>query len=176
MAGQTVAMTRRISDITGTYVIQDVSVGGYTLTASATGYQSSSQEVTVASGETTTANFTLEPVTTPTPTPTVTATPESCDVATAITSSSSTITVEKGNSTTVTITVTGVNGCAVVDDTIKASVNDSSTTTVSPSKVKTDANGRVTFTITGNNNGSAKVTFKESTANLKTKATVSVTK
>ena len=157
-------------------MIQDVPVGEYTLTASATGYEPSLRDVTVESGETTTANFALEPVTTPTITPIVTATPELCDVATAITSSSSTVTVAKGNSTTVTVTVTGANGCAVVDDTVKASVNNSSIATVTPSKVKTDANGQATFTITGNKKGSAKVTFKDKTANLKTKTEVNVTK
>ncbi|HHT9128031.1 MAG TPA: hypothetical protein ACFYEE_04630 [Candidatus Wujingus californicus] len=42
--------------------------------------------------------------------------------------------------------------------------------------MKTDANGQATFTITGNKKGSAKVTFKETSANLKTKTTVNVTK
>ncbi|HHT9148611.1 MAG TPA: Ig-like domain-containing protein, partial [Candidatus Wujingus californicus] len=104
----------------------------------------------------------------------VTATPVSCDVATAITSSSSTVTVAKGNSTTVTVTVTGANGCALVGDTVKASVNNSSIATITPSKAKTDADGQATFTITGNKKGSAKVTFKEKTASLKTKTTVNV--
>ncbi|MDO8094963.1 MAG: Ig-like domain-containing protein, partial [Candidatus Brocadiales bacterium] len=164
-----VATTSTINGITGAYVIQDVSVGEYTLTASAAGYESISRDVTVESGETTTANFALEPVTTPTatqtatatetptPTATATATPESCDVATAITSSSSTVTVTKGDSTTVTVTVTGADGCAVVNDTVKATSNDTSIATVSPSKAKTNADGQATFTITGNKKGSAKV-------------------
>jgi len=151
------------------------------LTASATGYQSSSQDVKVASGETTTANFALEPVTTPTttatatPTPTATATvtPVSCDVATAISAPTS-VTVVKGNSTTVTITVTGADGCMVANDKVKATSNNTSIATVSPSKATTDANGQATFTITGNKKGSAKITFKEKTANLKTKTTVNV--
>ena len=182
MIGQTVATTGTVNGITGAYVIQDIPIGEYTLTASATGYQSSSQDVTVASGETTTANFALGPVTTPTPTatatetPTPTATPVSCDVATAITSSSSTVTVTKGNSTTVTVTVTGANGCAVANDTVKATSNNTSIAIVSPAKAKTDANGQATFTITGSKKGSAKVTFKETTANLKTKVKVQVTK
>jgi len=314
--GQTVATTRTVNGITGVYVIQDVPVGEYTLTASATGYETTSQDVTVESGETTTVNFALEPLATPTPTPTVTATPVaecnakemtaspseltvqtggtdtitiivtgkdgclvegdrvkaslqkgkniievspleqvtdengqavftvtskgkegyaeikfrdldaegvktkadvnvvetlptptltptatatktptptatktptptatatatatpvSCDVATAI-SAPSTATVTKGSSTSVTVTVTGANGCAVANDTVKATSNDASIATVSPSKVKTDANGQATFTITGSKKGSAKITFKESTANLKTKTTVDVTK
>jgi len=179
--GQIAATTATLNGITGAYVIQDIPIGEYTLTASATGYQSSSQDVKVASGETTTANFALEPVTTPTttatatPTPTATATvtPVSCDVATAISAPTS-VTVVKGNSTTVTITVTGADGCMVANDKVKATSNNTSIATVSPSKATTDANGQATFTITGNKKGSAKITFKEKTANLKTKTTVNV--
>ena len=121
-----------------------------------------------------TATVTATP--TPTVTPTKTPTPVSCDVATAITSSSSIVTVAKGNSTTVTVTVTGANGCRVANDTVGVSWNNRSIATVSPSKQKTNASGQATFTITGNKNGSAKVTFKETTANRKTKTTVKVTK
>jgi hypothetical protein len=64
----------------------------------------------------------------------------------------------------------------VVGDTVKATSNNTGIATVSPSKAKTDASGQATFTITGNKKGSAKVTFKEKTANLKTKTTVTVTK
>lgn len=74
------------------------------------------------------------------------------------------------------MTVTCVNGYAIVDNKVKASVNDSSVATVSPSKMKTDANGRATFMVTGNKKGSAKVTFKEFTVNLKTMTTVEVGK
>jgi M6 family metalloprotease-like protein len=113
---------------------------------------------------------------TPTATATATATPVSCDVATAITSSPSAVTVTKGDSTEVSVTVTGADGCAVVDDKVKATTNDTSIATVSPSKLKTNANGQATFTITGKKKGSAKVTFKEKTANLKTKVSVKVVK
>ena len=74
------------------------------------------------------------------------------------------------------MTVTGEDGCAVVGDKVKATSNNTSIATVSPSKVKTDANGQATFTITGNKKGSAKVKFRESTANLKTKVSVKVVK
>ncbi|HHT9148005.1 MAG TPA: carboxypeptidase regulatory-like domain-containing protein, partial [Candidatus Wujingus californicus] len=302
---QTVATTGTMNNITGVYVIQDVPVGEYTLTASATGYESSSQDVTVASGETTTANFALEPVTTPTPTatatptvtptvtitptpveeckakgmtaspseltvqtggtdtititvtgkegclvegdrvkaslqkgkniievspseqvtdengkavftvtskgkegnaaikfedldaggvkvkvdvnvvetlptptatPTITTTPTpaACELAAEISANPSSLTITKGDSETITVMVTGEDGCAVVNDTVKASVNDSEVISISPVKTKTDADGQATFTITGNAKGSAKVTFKESTANLKTKITVNV--
>ena len=82
----------------------------------------------------------------------------------------------KGDSTTVTVTVTGEDGCRVANDTVKATSNNTGIATVSPSKATTDANGQATFTITGNAKGSAKVTFKERTAELKTKTTVDVTK
>ncbi len=52
----------------GSYTIYDVPAGQYTVTASATGYESSVQSVTVVEGETSTADFTLTPLTT---TPTV---------------------------------------------------------------------------------------------------------
>ncbi|HHT9142283.1 MAG TPA: Ig-like domain-containing protein [Candidatus Wujingus californicus] len=172
------------TDSSGNYTFNDVEAGTYIVAVTANGYEQDARNVKVVANQTVTADFALQPEATPTPTATATATktatptatPVSCDVATAITSSSSTVTVTKGNSTTVTITVTGANGCAVVDDTVKASVNNSSIATVTPSKAKTDANGQATFTITGNKKGSAKVTFKESTANLKTKTTVNVTK
>lgn len=53
----------------GSYVMQ-VAANTYTLTASASGYQSASQPVTVSALSTTTASFSLTPVATPTPTPT----------------------------------------------------------------------------------------------------------
>ncbi|OHB45430.1 MAG: hypothetical protein A2Y13_02955 [Planctomycetes bacterium GWC2_45_44] len=132
--------------------------------------------VTPTQTPTATVTATPTPTATKTPTPTATPTPVSCNIATAITSSSSTVTVAKGNSTTVTITVTGAGGCRVESDTVSASSSDRSVATVSPSKATTNASGQATFTIRGSQKGSAKVTFKESTANLKTKVQVKVTK
>lgn len=45
----------------GSYSITDVAAGSYTCTASATGYHSKSQSVSVSSGETTVADFVLRP-------------------------------------------------------------------------------------------------------------------
>ncbi|MDO8132507.1 MAG: Ig-like domain-containing protein, partial [Candidatus Brocadiales bacterium] len=87
-----------------------------------------------------------------------------------------TATVTKGSSTTVTVTVTGADGCAVVGDKVKATSNNTAIATVSPSKVTTDANGQAVFTINGLKKGSAKVTFTEASAKLKTKTKVTVTK
>jgi len=98
----------------------------------------------------------------------------SCGVATAITSSPSEFTIPWGDNTEVTVTVTGEDGCAVIGDKVKATSNNTHIATVSPSKVTTNANGQATFTIAGNAKGSAKVKFRESTANLRTKVNVEV--
>lgn len=50
------------TDSNGNYTISDVPPGTYTVTASAAGYQSASQTVTVQEGQTSTANFALSPV------------------------------------------------------------------------------------------------------------------
>jgi len=50
-----------ITGVNGDYTIDDVPVGTYTVTASAAGYDDDSQSVTVIAGETSTADFTLEP-------------------------------------------------------------------------------------------------------------------
>ena len=46
----------------GNYTISDLPQGTYTTTTSASGYQDASQTVTVAAGETSTANFSLNPI------------------------------------------------------------------------------------------------------------------
>jgi len=50
----------------GTYTLAGLPVDSYTVTASATGYESASQEVTVSADTTTTVDFALSPTTTPT--------------------------------------------------------------------------------------------------------------
>ncbi|HXJ89042.1 MAG TPA: malectin domain-containing carbohydrate-binding protein [Candidatus Binatia bacterium] len=55
----TVASTSVITDTNGNYLFPNVPTGSYTVTASYPGYQSGSQVVTVSSGSTTTANFSL---------------------------------------------------------------------------------------------------------------------
>ena len=145
-------------------------MGSYAVVADATGYSRSLADnvvapVTVADGETTQADLSLTPI----------APPPTCDIATAISAPAS-VAVTKGTSTEVIVTVTGEDGCAVVGDKVKATSNNTGIATVSPSRATTDANGQATFTITGNAKGSAKVTFKEDTADLKAKTTVDVTK
>ena len=159
--GDIIAITT--TNAQGTYAFQDVDCGSYAVTADATGYEyAMTAPVTVVADQTTQADYSLTPI-------------ASCDIATAISVPAS-VTVTKGASTEVIVTVTGEDGCAVVGDKVKATSNNTSIATVSPSKVTTDANGQATFTITGNAKGSAKVTFKERTADLKTKTTVDVTK
>lgn len=51
------------TDSSGNYTISDVAPGTYTITASTTGYQSSSKNVNVQENTTSTANFSLSPVT-----------------------------------------------------------------------------------------------------------------
>jgi len=50
------------SNSSGAYVISDVPPGNYTVTASADGYEISSETITVTAGETKTLDFTLKPV------------------------------------------------------------------------------------------------------------------
>jgi len=50
-----------ITDVNGDYTIADVPEATYAVTASAAGYDDDSQSVTVIAGETSTADFTLEP-------------------------------------------------------------------------------------------------------------------
>ncbi len=176
-AGDIISTTK--TNAQGGYAFQAVPVGSYGVAADATGYARSPADnieapVTVVSGETTRADFALLPIGA-TPTPTPTPTPVTCDVAAAIDAPAS-VALVKGESTEVTVTVTGEDGCAVVGDKVKATSKDTGIATVSPSKVTTDANGQATFTITGTGKGSAKITFKESTADLKAKTTVDVTK
>jgi len=108
---------------------------------------------------------------------TPTAPPVTCDVATSIqTSPSGEITIVKGEGDTITVAVLGADNCAVAGATVKASSNDTSKVTVDPKKTTTNAQGLAQFTVTGKKKGSAKVKFKESTAGLKAKVKVTVTK
>ena len=103
--------------------------------------------------------------------------PVTCDVATSIqTSPSGEMTIVKGAEDTITVAVRGANNCAVSGDKVRASSNDTSKVKVSPSSATTNASGLATFTVKGKKKGSAKVTFKERTANLKAKVKVTVTK
>ncbi|MBU2263459.1 carboxypeptidase regulatory-like domain-containing protein, partial [Patescibacteria group bacterium] len=64
ISGATVTDGTRVTttDINGYYVISSVPEGAYTVSVSATGYQSNSQSVTVVGNTNTTANFSLQTV------------------------------------------------------------------------------------------------------------------
>ena len=160
------------TNASGVYAFTGVSVASHTVASVATGYTqntasvSASDFVSVGGQLVATADIEL----------TATA-PVTCDVATSIqTSPSGEMTIVKGTEDTITVAVRGDNNCAVSGVKVKASSNDTSKVKVSPSSATTNANGLATFTVKGKKKGSAKVTFKESTANLKAKVKVTVTK
>ncbi len=64
------------TDTSGSYKFQGIAAGGYTVTASASGYTSASKSATVTAGKTTEVNFALTAVIIPTPTPTPTPPPQ----------------------------------------------------------------------------------------------------
>lgn len=64
----------------GQFALSNIPAGDYFLTASITGYESSSQSVTVIAGTLTQADFSLTAATVVKPTPTPTITPELCEV------------------------------------------------------------------------------------------------
>ncbi len=161
----------------GTYAIANVSAGDHTVTASATGFDSSSQTVTVVAGSTVVADFNLTPsAVTPTPTPTATATPVVCEPE-AISVSPTSLTLKRKKSGEVTVTVTGADDCAVEAETVTATINAAGKKriSVSPTSDSTDENGQATFTITAKNKtGNARVTFKA--GDVKKSMTVKVRK
>lgn len=148
----------------GSYTIADVAAGDYTLTATATGFESSSQSVTVTAGAATTANFDLVPSVPGTPTPTVgpTPTPPECDTVDSVDASPSKLSIKRKASEVVTVTVTCEDGTPLEGQTVTAKVNAAGKRRVSlsSSSATTDANGEATFTITAKKKtGNAKVTF-----------------
>ncbi len=149
------------TDAAGSYTIADVAAGDYTVTASATGYDSSSQAVTVVAGAVASANFALAPSLPTSPTPTVTPTPV-CEPE-AISVSPTSLKLKRNKSGDVTVTVTG-DTCDVVEgETVTATINAAGKKRISvlPTSAATDASGQATFTITAKKKtGSARVTFK----------------
>jgi hypothetical protein len=154
----------------GNYTILNVPAGDYTVTASATGYESSSLPVegavvTVVEGAVSPANFALVPAlpTTPTPIVTPTPTPTPC-VVESITVSPTSLKLKKKKSKTVTVTV----GCP--DETVTATTTKAGRKiiSISPASRVTDASGEAKFRIKAKTKaGNAKVTLK---AGSKTKS------
>jgi len=145
------------TDATGTYTIPDVAAGDYTVTASATGYDSSSQPFTAVGGAATALNFALVPTLPTTPTPTPNCVPKS------ISASQSKLMFKRKQSKDLTVTVKGENDCLVDGETVTATINNAGKKRISilPSSAITDSNGETTFVITAKNKtGNARVTFK----------------
>ena len=150
----------------GTYTISNVTPGAYTLTASATGFVSSSQSVTVTAGVTTTVHFDLVPVTV-TPTATATPTPTPCEPEDISVSPPKSLTLKRNASGDITVTVTGEDDCAVAGEPVTATTNTAGEKriSISPASAATDESGEAEFTITAKNKpGNAKVTFKAGAA------------
>ena len=154
----------------GTFTIINVTPGTYTLTASATGFVSSSQSVTVTAGVTTTVHFDLVPVTvtpTATATPTPTPTPTPCEPEDISVSPPKSLTLKRNASGDITVTVTGEDDCAVAGEPVTATTNTAGEKriSISPASAATDESGEAEFTITAKNKpGNAKVTFKAGAA------------
>ncbi len=161
----------------GTYTIANVTAGDHTVTASATGFDSASQTVTVVADSAVVADFNLTPsAVTPTPTPTVTPTPE-CVEPEAISVSPTTLKLKRNKSGDVTVTVTGDAGCLVEGETVTATINSAGKKRISvlPTSDSTDENGQAAFTITAKKKtGNARVTFKA--GDVKKSMTVKVRK
>ena len=100
-----------------------------------------------------------------------------CDNAITIEANPNELTLRTKESDTVIVKVTGEDGCPVMDDIVKASIdkNGKDRIKVAPSSKRTEANGEAVFTITAKNKtGNAKVTFKD--GSLSTQVNVTVTR
>ncbi|HHT9106707.1 MAG TPA: hypothetical protein ACFYD7_12675, partial [Candidatus Wujingus californicus] len=100
-----------------------------------------------------------------------------CENAIDIEANPTEMTLNTKASNTVTVTVTGLDGCPVEGDTVKAKVDNNSENyvKVSPKKQTTNASGQAEFNITAKSKaGDAIVTFKD--GSLSTQVTVTVTR
>jgi len=148
------------TDADGTYVMSNIAGGDYIVTASATGYESSSLPVTLVEGEVTQANFELVPTPPPT-TPTVTPPLPLCEPEAVLVSPSS-LKLKRKKSGDVTVRVTGEEDCAFEDVPVTATINKAGKKCilVSPTFNSTDSNGEAKFTITAKRVGNARVIIK----------------
>jgi len=88
------------------------------------------------------------------------------------------VTLQKKGSDTIIVTVTGVNGCPVKDQMVKATIDKDGRDVirVTPQSIKTDSNGEAVFTVTAKNKtGNTTVKFKAKKTELETTVSVSVT-
>ncbi len=177
IAGATVTVDGAPAGTTGadgTLLIPAVEAGDHTVTASATGFESSSQTVTVTAGGVATVTFDLV-LSGVTPTPTVTPTPV-CDAPEAISVSPTSLSLKRKKSGDVTVTVTcDDEGLEGQDVTATINAAGKKRISITPKSATTDASGAATFTITAKKKtGSARVTFKA--GSVKKSMTVKVRK
>ena len=164
IAGATISIdpggSSATTDATGTFQIVNVAAGDYIVTASATGYDSSSQPFTAVGGVVAVLNFALMP-TVPT-TPTVSPSPAPECFPNSISVSQIKLTLKRKRSKDVTVTVKGENDCIVAGETVTAKINNADKKRISilPSSAGTDPNGEAKFTITAKRVGNARVVFK----------------
>ena len=160
------------TDSDGSYVLANVAAGDYMVTASATGYDSASQPVTVVEGTVALANFALvSSIALPTPPPPCWA--ESIGV------SPTRLTLKRKQSSYVSVTIAGSDGCLVEGETVSVNLNalGRRLISVSPSNATTDENGLAIFMITAKKKkGNAKVYFTSDNTNSTLHLPVKVTK
>ncbi len=159
----------------GVYALSNVTAGSYVLTASATGYTSSSQSVTVLAGQITKANFALTPLSTPTPEPTLTVTPTPVATLTSTPLECETesmvvfpeeLELKKGEKAEVVVTLVTTEGCPPEEGAIiKAKIKSGKgSVSISPKSKATEVHhtyGEASFVITAKNKkGKAKIKFK----------------
>ncbi|MFN3532324.1 MAG: carboxypeptidase regulatory-like domain-containing protein [Candidatus Brocadia sp.] len=161
--------------INGAYAFRNIATGDYILTASASGYITASQLVTVVAGETIRADFELIPGT-PTPTPLASPIPTPLCQAGVIEASPKTMQLNKGKNGEETITVLCADGSPLAGETITWKIKSGKRRiTITPDSSVTDTNGEARFTITTTEKtGEAKIKFEDKSAGLKTTVTVRV--
>jgi hypothetical protein len=176
--GQT-GTTTSVQGQDGVYAIQDVPIGAQTLTAEAVGFATSSQGVTVVTGNPnpgTGANFFSFALTGGTPTPTPTPTP--C-VPVEMTAAPKPLKIVREQSVEETVTVVCGDDAPSVNRLVQATITSGKKRiTVSPASALTDANGQAKFTITATTKtGNARVKFQDATRpEVKTNVNVKVKK
>ena len=161
--------------INGAYAFRNIDTGDYMLTASATGYTSDSQSVTVTARETTRVDFALTSGI-PTPTPSASPIPTPLCQAETIAAFPKRLRLQKEQSDEETITVLCEDGSPVAGETITWKIKSGKKRiTITPDSAVTDANGETRFTITATDRvGDAKIRFEDASADLKTIVTVKV--
>ncbi|NUO07664.1 MAG: carboxypeptidase regulatory-like domain-containing protein, partial [Candidatus Brocadia sp.] len=164
----------------GRYQITGVPIGQQFVAASKEGYETTSRTAEVEEGNPDPQtgknifNFQLTPAVA-TPTPTASPTPSLCEPDSLV-ALPQTMDLITGESREETITVVCEDGSSVPDETITWKIKSGKKhITITPESAVTDANGEARFTITATEEaGSAKIKFKDKSANLKAIVSVEV--